>query len=138
MPVFAPARLDDVGIDRALREPADALQLRGLLFEHFDEQPADDLALALRIRLAAQRVQEAIRCIHTNDAHAHVLRERLHDLVAFVESQQAVIDEHAGELLTDRSMQQRTDDGRIDTAGQAEQHVVAADLCAHACDRSRR
>ena len=69
--------------------------------------------------------------------HAHVLRERLHHLVAFAEAQQAVIDEHAGQLLADRTMQQRADDGRIDAAGQTEQHLVAPDLLAHARDRVR-
>ena len=70
--------------------------------------------------------------------HAHVLRERLHHLVALAEAQQAVIDEHAGELVADRAMQQRGDDGGIDAAGQAEQHLVAADLLAHARDGVRR
>ena len=60
-------RLDHVRIDRALREPANARQLRRFLFEHFDEQPADDLALALRIGLALQRVEEARFGIDAND-----------------------------------------------------------------------
>ena len=101
-------------------------QLRRLLLEHFDEQPADDLALALGIGLALQRLEKALLCVDADDAHAHVLRERLHDLIAFVEAQQAVIDEYAGELIADRPMQQRADDGRIDAAGQAEQHAIAA------------
>ena len=137
LPVFGAGRLDHVGIDRALREPANARQLRRFLFEHFDEQATDDLALALRIGLAAQRVEEALLGIDADHAHAHVLRERLHHLVAFAQAQQAVIDEHAGQLLADRPMQQRADDGGIDAAGQAEQHVVAPDLLAHARDRVR-
>ena len=47
---FRGGRLDDVGIDRALREPADLAQLRRFALEHVDEQPTDDLALALRDR----------------------------------------------------------------------------------------
>ena len=95
--------------------------------------------MILRLRSGSaspcERVEEALLGIDANDVHAHVLGERLHDLIAFVLPQQAVIDEHARELIADRAMQQRADDGRIDAAGQAEQHAVAADLLAHARDR---
>ena len=46
--------LDHVGIDRALREPAHAFELVRFFVEHFDEQPADDLALAFGIGFATQ------------------------------------------------------------------------------------
>ena len=86
--------------------------------------------MILRLRsgsaLALQRVEEARFGVDANHAHAHVLRERLHHLVAFAEAQQAVIDEHADQLLADRTMQQRADDGRIDAAGQTEQHLDRA------------
>ena len=52
--------LDHVGIDRALRQPAHAFELVRFLVEHLDEHPADGLALALGIGLAAQRREEAI------------------------------------------------------------------------------
>ena len=38
------------------------------------------------------------------------LRERVHHLVAFVQAQQAVVDEHAGELVADRAVEQRRGD----------------------------
>ncbi len=47
--------LDDVRIDRALRQPLRVGELRGLALEHLDEQPPDDLALLLRIRDARER-----------------------------------------------------------------------------------
>ena len=48
-------RLDHVRIDRALREPLRVVDLRRLALEHFDEQPADDLALLLGIGDAFER-----------------------------------------------------------------------------------
>ena len=52
-------RFDDVGVDRALRQPLDALELVRLFVEDLDEVRADDLALSLRVRLAGQRREEA-------------------------------------------------------------------------------
>ena len=104
------------------------------LVEHLHEQAADDLALLLRIGLAAQRVEEARLGIDADDLHAQVLGEDLHDLVAFVQAQQAVIDEHAGQLVADGLVQQRRDHRGIDAAGQAEQHLALAHLRAHARD----
>ena len=125
---------DDVGIDRALREPLDAGQPLRLLLEHVDEEPADDLALAFRVLFALERREEALRRVDADHADAEVRREGFHDLVALPEPQQAVVDEHAGELVADRAVQERGDDRGVDAAGQAEQHAVAADLLAHARD----
>ena len=66
---------------------------------------------------------------------AHVLREGVHDLLRLVQAQQAVVDEHAGELLADRPVDQRRGDRRIDAARQAEDHLVVADLLADLRDR---
>src|SRR3954470_11822378 len=46
---LAARRLDDVRIDRALREPLCVLYLLGLALKHFDEMLADDLALGLGV-----------------------------------------------------------------------------------------
>jgi hypothetical protein len=109
-------RFDDVRINRALCQPANAFEPGSLFLEYFDEQPADDLALALRVVLALELLEKAIFSIDTNHANTHVFRESFHDLVAFVKSQQAVIHEDAGELLADCPVQQRADDRRINAA----------------------
>ena len=127
-------RFDHVGIDRALRQPANPFELAGLFLEHLDEQAADDLALAFGVALALQRAEEALFRIDTNHPHTHVPGERLHHLVAFVLPQQTVIDEHARELLAQGSMQQCCDHRGIDAARQAEQHAIGPDLLAHARD----
>ncbi len=54
--------------------------------------------------------------------------------VAFVQAQQAVIDEHADELVADGLVQQRGDHGGIHTAREPEQHLALAHLRAHAVD----
>ena len=105
-----------------------------LFVEHFHEQPADDLALLLRVGLAAQRVEEARFGIDADDLHAQVVGEDLHDLVAFVEAHEAVIDEHADQLIADGLVQQRGDHRGVDAAGEPQQHLALAHLRAHARD----
>jgi hypothetical protein len=46
------------------------------------------------------------------------------DGLCLVETQQAVIDEHAGELLADRLMDQHGRDGGVDAARQAADHLA--------------
>ncbi len=125
---------DDVGVDSALGQPVHFRELRGFFVEHFHEQPTDDLALLFRVGFAAQRVEEARFGIDTDDLHTQVVGEDLHDLVAFVEAHEAVIDEHAGQLVANGLVQQRGDHRGIDAAGQAEQHLALAHLRTHARD----
>ncbi len=65
---LAAGRLDDVRIDRALRQPADALELRRFLVEYLDEQPADDLALGFGIGDAFERGEIAVGGVDANHA----------------------------------------------------------------------
>ena len=60
--------------------------------------------------------EEAIRRIHANHVDMHVLGKGLHYLVAFVMAQQAVIHEHADELIADRLVQQRRHHRGVDSA----------------------
>ncbi len=106
--------LDDVRVDRALRQPFDAFELVRLLVEYLDEVAADDLALVFGIADALQRLEEAVGCIDANDVDAEVFAEGVHDLVAFVMPQQSRIDEYANELVADRLVQQCGHDRRID------------------------
>ena len=53
-----------------------------------------------------QRLQETFLGIDANHPDAHVLGEGGHHLIAFIEAQQAVIDEYAGKLIADGAMQQ--------------------------------
>ncbi len=71
-----------------------------------DEQPADDLALLLGIDDAGQGVQKPFLSIDPDHPHAQMLTEGGHHLIAFMQAQQAGIDEHAGQLRANRPVQQ--------------------------------
>ena len=135
--------LDDVGVDGALREPADPVELRRLLLEDLDERAPDAPALLLRIRHSGERGEEPILGVDPSHVDPEVSGERGHDLVAFVEPQQAVVDEDAGQAIADGAVQQRRHHGGVDTARQREQDPVAAEPAAHprdavVDDRARR
>ena len=57
--------LDDVGIERALREELRAADLLRLGLEDLDEQPADGLALGLGVGLALERAEEVAELAST-------------------------------------------------------------------------
>ena len=126
--------LDDVRVDRALGEPAHLVELRRLLLEHLDEEPPDDLALGLRVGDTGERLEKARLGVHANDLHPHVLGEGPHHLIALVEPEQAVVDEHADETLADGAVQQGGDHRGVDPARQREQDAPRADLLADALD----
>ncbi|MNN08968.1 hypothetical protein D3C81_1218370 [compost metagenome] len=127
-------RLDHVRVDGALGEELDVVQLAGFGIEDVDEGAADDLALLLRVGFAFQVVEELLFSVGADHLDAHVLLEHGHHLVAFVQAQQAVVDEHAGQLVADGLVQQRGNYRGVNTAGQAEQDVVGADLGANLGD----
>ncbi|MNK45244.1 hypothetical protein D3C87_639980 [compost metagenome] len=131
---FGASGFDDVGVDRALGQPLGALLLAGLFLEHFDEFAADDLALGFGVGDAGQLAHELRGGIDVNDLHAHVFGEGLHDLLAFVQAQEAVVDEDAGELVADGLVDQRGGNRRVHAAGQAQDDFVGADLLADAGD----
>ena len=81
-------RLDHVGIDRPLRQPAHVLDPDRLVVEYLDEIAADDLALGLGIAHARQVTQELVAGLHALDVQAHVLI-RLEHVLEFVLAQQA-------------------------------------------------
>ena len=95
------AGLDHIRVERSLDEEADVRQLLRLLLEHADELLADDLALALGLDHAGEPLQEALLSGHVDEPDPPVAK-RLDHLLRLVLSQQAVVDEHAGELIARR------------------------------------
>ncbi len=61
--------------------------------------------------------------------------EHLHHEVRLVQAQQAVVHEHARQLIADGPVDQRRGHARIDTTREPEDHVVGADLLANARHR---
>ena len=80
---LAPAGLDNVGIDRALREELHIRQLLGFFLKDADELRADDLALLLRIGDALERCEEALCRVDADKVDGRAAEGAL-DLVALV------------------------------------------------------
>ena len=102
--------LDHVGIERALRQEIGAADLFRFRIEHVDEQAADGLALRFGIGDACELAEELFRRINMHQRDVVVMPEQVDDGLGLVEPQQAVIDEHAGELVADRLVDQHRGD----------------------------
>lgn len=63
-----------------------------------------------------------------NDVQTEVVTEHVHHLLRFIQAQQTVIHEDAGQVFADSTMQQHCGDGGVNAAGQAEDHFVIANL----------
>ena len=93
------------------------------------------LRLLLGIGDAAQRGEELLGRVDHLEPDAgggHVVAL---DLLALALAQQAVVDEHARELVADRAVHQRGGDRGVDTTGEPAQHVTVADPGADVGDR---
>ena len=121
---------DDIRVDGSLRQPFNIFQLQRFFVEHFDEHAADDFTFGFRIVLAFQRVQEALLAFHVNDVQTEVITEHVHNLLGFVQTQQTIVHEDAGQVFTDSAVQQHGGHGGVHPAGEAEDHFVIANLLA--------
>ena len=120
---------------RAGARPALASAL-GLRLEHVDEQRPDGLALGLGVGDAGERVEELRLRLHMDQRDVVAVAEQRDHLAAFAQPQQAVVDEHAGEPLADRLVDQHRRDRGIDAAGEAADHpALRPDLAADLLDR---
>ncbi len=63
-----------------------------------------------------------------------LVAEGLDDLVAFALAHEAVVDEHAGELVADRFVDEHGCDGGVDATGEAADDLLVADLFADLAD----
>ena len=118
-------RFDDVRIERALSEKIGAAESLGLALEDVDEGRPDPLALLLRVGDAGQALEEERPGVNRNQRNIEVASEQLDDLLGLAGAQQAGIDEHAGQLLADRLVQQERGDRAVDPAGQPADHPAA-------------
>ena len=111
-----------------------ALDLGDGAFEDLDELVADDLALTLGVGDALELAQEDLGGVDDAEVDLELAAEHLLHLGAFVEAQQAVVDEDAGQLLADGALDEGGRDGGIHSAGEAEDHLRLADLLADFAD----
>ena len=131
---LASARLDDVGVDSALSQVLDrlavGLELLGHGEELFPELRTDNAALLLGLGDASQKLGVAVLGVDVDKVDVELLGEDLLHLLGLALAQQAVVDEHAGHLLTHGTGTQGGHDGGVNTAGQGQDHAVVADLLA--------
>ena len=125
---------DDVGVDRALSKPLRGGKLRSFFLEDFHEHAADDLALLFGIGHAGEFAHEAVDGIDDDELEAHVLFEGFANLFAFVLAKQTVVDEDAGELLADGTVNERCGHRAVHAAGKTENDFLVADLFADLSD----
>ena len=111
---LGPTRFDNVGIDGSLsqkRRPLVAtfarLEFGCLGLEYVHEQAANDLALLLWIAHARELSEEKFACIDADYARMQLAFEHVHHHVAFVQAQQAVVDEYAGQPVANGPVNQR-------------------------------
>ena len=83
----------------------------------------------------ASALRNVPRRVDVHQRNVVAVAEQRHDLLRLAEPQQAVIDEHAGELLADRLVDEHGGDRRVDAAGQSADHAALADLLADFLDR---
>ena len=94
--------------------------------------------MILRLRLgvgdAGQAREEALLGVDRDERHVEVVAEGGDDLLALVAAHQAVVDEHAGELVAHRTVDEQRGHRRVDPAGEPADHVAVAHLLADAGD----
>ncbi len=127
-------RFDNVRVDGTLRQPFDVVQLQRFFVEHFHEDAADDFTFRFRIVLAFQRIEEALLAFNVNNVQAKVVAKHVHHLLRFIQTQEAVIHEYAGQVFADGAVQQHRGHRRVHAAGEAKDHFVIANLLADTLD----
>ena len=119
------AGLDDIRIQGALHEVLHfGAVLAGFfndltlgLLESTDELLADDLALAFRLRHTLERGEEVLGSVDGDELDAGRLDEIMLDLLGLALAQQAMVHEHAGQLVADRLVHESGGNSGIHAAG---------------------
>ena len=127
--------LNDIRVKRALRQKIRAAHCIGFFFKHVDESAADNFTLFLGVGDAIQLTEKQIRCILMHQLDIEMVAEQANDLLAFTGAHHAGIDIDAGQLLTNRLVQQYGDNRTVNAARQAANHPTFADLCANIGNR---
>ena len=122
------AALQNVGVNGALGQKLNAVQLAGLFLEDPDELGADDLALLLRFGHTGKLVQKTVHRVHIDEIGVHFVPEDPDDLLGLALAQETVVHVHAGELLAHSLDEQRRHHGRIHAAGKGQQDLLVPDL----------
>src|ERR1043166_3688605 len=94
-----------VGINGALREPFDVIELFRLLVEHFNKNTTNGFAFFLRVADAFECIEELPARINANDVKTHVAVSMQY-LAEFIFAQKPVVYKNAGELVSNGILEQ--------------------------------
>ncbi len=136
---FHAARLDNIGIERALYQPVQsAVGASGLfcdagrfVVKYGDEFRANDFSFCLRVGHRGEFCEEPLRRIDGNEIEPQLVAQILLDIDEFVFAQNTVVDEDAGELAADGLVHQDRGYRGVDAAREPADHVARADLFAN-------
>ena len=103
--------LDHIWIQRSLGQVIKRTQSLALLLEDTDEFGADDLSLLLRIGDVLQLADETLPGIDVFHMDIEFPIKEIHQKFGLPFAHEALVDEHAGELITDGLLQQKGQGG---------------------------
>ena len=95
------SRFNHVRVESALGEEVGIGDRAGLVAKDLDEDPADDLPFFLWIGDPGQFIQESLAGIGDMQIGLEVAGESILHFLGLTVAQQAIVDEDAGELVTD-------------------------------------
>ncbi len=116
-PAHRGGALYDIGIECPLRQEIDLPNLVCLFFKDGDEFVPDPAPLFFGIDDSLKTLQESVRSIHIYHIHLEILAKGPEGAFDFLPSEEAVVDENAGQLFTDCPMDDGGNHSGIDTAG---------------------
>ena len=95
----------------------------GVFLEHVDEQPPDGLALDLRVAHPFERAKKQRALVGVDQRDVVGVAEHGQNLLCLAQPQQPVVHENAGQLVTDRLVDQHGGNGTVDPARQPADHL---------------
>ncbi len=115
----------DVRVNRPLPQEG-RMDFRRGFGKYFNKFMADDLAFPFGVAYTLQFVQETVRGINVFQVHFKIAGKDFLNQLRFIFTQQPVVDEHTGQLVPDRFMNQSGHHGGINAAAQAEDDFFVA------------
>ena len=124
-------RLNHVGVQGSLRQVIEGAQAGGFFFKDGNEFMANDFALLLRIGNSIHGIDEAATGVDIFHGNVKFLLEQLQQALWLAFAHEALVNEHAGEVVPDRLVQQKGQGGRVNPARQGQQHPLIAHAGPH-------
>ena len=118
----------DVRIEGSLYEEFHIFELVRFFLEGMNEFCTDGLTFLFRFGDAFQKRHEVLGCIDVYQLHVEFVRKGIDDLFCFAETQEAVVDENAGQLIADGFVYEDSCDRGVDAAGEGADDIVISNF----------